>query len=164
MKYEYVKGSNVHMQTMYAIARALYSVNRWNQKTTPICIIARGDEVLALGIAGNGMHPLTAHCDRVDKPGSDYSACKWCQEDQHAEIRALSCLKTDARGAKAYLYGHFHACDNCCKGMELFGIETVVLLEKSSELFDRHHPNTVIGKPDQFKMRLPIDLTDWIAG
>lgn len=150
MKYHYVDNDNLYMKIAYQLAKCLYLTNKWNLKTTPICIIVKNNAIISIGISGNGMHPLTGKCDRIDKPGSDYSLCKYCQEDEHAEIRAISELKTDPKGARCYLYGHYHACTNCIAKLEDIGIRDMVLLDNSDILFNRHNPETVIGSPDQF--------------
>lgn len=151
MKYHYVDKDNLYMKIAYQIAKCLYLTNKWNLKTTPICIIVKDNAIISVGISGNGMHPLTANCDRLNKPGSDYSLCKYCTEAEHAEIRAISELKTDPKGARCYLYSHYYACENCIAKLAEIGIRDIVLLYNSDILFDRHKEGTVIGSPDQFE-------------
>jgi len=147
---KYCGTTDKFMKAAYQIAKGYYAVNGWNKKTTPVCILVKGKKIISIGVSGNGMHPILAHCDRENHPGSPYSHCKYCSNDQHAEIRAISELKTDAYGAVAYLYGHHHLCSNCESELVKIGVRTVFFLQKSDKLFDRHHLKTVIGWKKQF--------------
>ncbi len=151
MKYTHVTLSNRYMRAAYEVAKGFYNVKKWNKKTTPVCLLVRSGRILSIGVSGAGMHAVLGHCDREGKPGSKYSECVYCQENQHAEMRALSELKTDPRGAKCYLYGHHHACMNCVSRLVDMGIDEVVLLKGSKVLFDRHAEGTAIGTPRQFE-------------
>lgn len=150
MTYTYVPISNKYMRAAYEVAKGFYNVKKWNKKTTPVCLLVKNGKVLSVGVSGGGMHAILGKCDREDRPGSPYSDCRHCEESQHAEMRALSELKNDPKGAKCYLYGHFHACKTCVARMAEMGIEEVVLLRWAKILFDRHEPGTVIGTPRQF--------------
>ena len=150
MNYHYTSLEDKSMRLAYDVAKSFYRLNSWNQKACPVAVIRKNDAVLAIGVSGDGMHQMTAHCDRLDKPGSPYTECKWCVETLHAEQDAIRRLKTDPKGALCYLYGHFHACKACISAMEVLGILDVVLLEGSETLFNRHDPGTIIGKPEQF--------------
>ncbi len=156
-KYRYVNITNKYMFFAYRIAKALYLVNGWNQKTTPVAVIVNNGLAYSWAAAAHGLHALEGRCERSDKPGSPYSDCKWCVPSHHAERLALdfalkSYKKGTLKGASVYMYGHWHMCQDCVAVLRAAGIKDFVLLENSSELFDRHHENTVIGTPHQFSI------------
>lgn len=150
MKYTYVTKNNPFIRQAYLIGKYLYSINKWNKKTTPIALIVKSGKVVSVGVSGYGMHPILAHCDRENKPQSPYSDCKWCSEPMHAEMLAIKQAHVDLYGAYCVLYGHFYACANCVSEMEKLGIKEVLLMKDSDILFDRHKEDTVIGKETQF--------------
>lgn len=153
--YEYVGMDNEFMKAAYEKAKELYEIKKWNLKTTPVAVIVRDGKILSFGVAGNGMHPTYGKCDRLDLPGSPYTACDYCVEIEHAEqyaLRALKWSKISPYGADLYLYGHWHMCPKCVQSARDQGIKRLVLLTDSERLFDRHHPDTVIGKPEQFSL------------
>ncbi len=141
---------NPHMRMAYRIAKDLYFVNRWNEKTVPVCVLVKDKKILSYGVGGNGMHQMTGMCARVDKPGSDYSLCQWCDGWQHAEQWALRRCQEDPRGATMYMYGMYKLCPVCEDTLEANGIKDVVILRRAKVLFDRHRIGTVVGKPKQF--------------
>ncbi len=116
----------------------------------PVCVIVKAGEILSYGVGGNGMHQMTGVCKRVNKPGSPYSACKWCIGWQHAEQWALRRCQTDPVGSTMYMYGMWHLCDECEWTLEKNGIAEIIMLERASTLFNRHKRGTVVGSPKQF--------------
>ncbi len=153
MKITYVTIKNPHMRTAYNIAKSFYLVRNWNKKTIPVCIIAKDDELLSFGVGGNGLHQVTGDCGRLGREkGSQYSDCKWCDYPEHSERYAIRGLRSYPFKAKAYMYGHYHVCDECKKALKEVGISHVVLLKNASVLFNRHNPKSIVGKPEQFKL------------
>jgi deoxycytidylate deaminase len=143
------------MRLAYKVAKGFYAIKGWNKKTCPIAVIARNRSILAVGVAGRGMHQFHGKCSRTDKPGSKYDECEYCREDQHAEQQALEELRKspimrDPTGATCYLYGHYKMCSSCIAAMHKVGITDFVLLENSAILFNRHVDGTVVGTPQQF--------------
>ncbi len=152
VEYQYVSLENRFMRMAYNTAKALYKKTKWNLKTTPIVIIAKDDKFITLGIANNGQHVLQQKCDRLGKSGTPYTDCKWCVNEEHAEIHALkNCKGQDIKDATVYMYGHYHLCNPCLLALKDRGVTDFVLLENSKVLFDRHHPDTVLGTEKQFE-------------
>ena len=150
-EYEYVSQSEQHMTFARDVARSLYKVWGWNQKTTPVCVLVDKDlNIVSWAAAADGMHPLQRHCDRTMSPGSSYNDCEWCIPEKHAE--ALALLRTDVRlkGGTAYLWGHYKMCVHCVDLLRYAGVKRFVLLEEAATLFDRHKPGNMIGRPEQF--------------
>lgn len=139
------------MNAAYQIAKGYYSAYGWNVKTTPVAIIVKRGRAIGIGVSGNGMHPILRKCYRSARPGSPYSDCSHCDEHEHAETRAVRECKQDLKGATCYMYGHWHCCARCESVMETMGVREVVLMEGCERLFDRHHKDTVVGSPDQFR-------------
>lgn len=152
MKYEYVGLENQWMLLAYNTAKALYQIKKWNKKTTPVAVIvSKSGQYLAHAACSNGLHPIKGTCKRLNKPGSDYSECPACQEQNHAErLALLQCYDLDLTGAIVYLYGHYHLCKSCLKALADRGVNDIVLLENCEVLFDRHNSDTVINKKNQF--------------
>lgn len=150
--YRHVSIQDPHMRVAYDLARSFYRLKRWNLKAAPVCVIVKDGRVLGIGISGGGMHQMTGTCARLGREGAPYSDCEWCAEPQHAEQDALRSLKTDPRGATAYLYGHWHMCQACRAAMEAVGLTDWVLLDNAEALFDHRNPETVIGSATQFTL------------
>lgn len=150
--YKYVGLDNEWMRQAYDIAKELYNHKKWNLKTTPVAVIVDiNGKFVSQGASANGKHALLGHCDRLGKAGTDYSKCKHCAHDQHAELYALkNANKTKLTGATIYLYGHYKMCDNCIKVLSREGIYKCVLLKDCEKLFDRHNVNTILGTNRQF--------------
>ena len=148
----YVTLGNKFMRIAYEKAKALYNTTKWNLKTTPIAVIVKDEKVIAIGIANDGKHVLHRKCDRLGASGTPYENCKWCTNEEHAEIKALGkCKGQDIKNAVLYLYGHYRLCESCTKALKDKGITDFVFLENAEVLFDRHNPNTVLGTEKQFE-------------
>lgn len=155
VQYEYVGIEDLAMRFAYDRVKEAYLHRNWNLKTTPCAVLMREREVLAWALAADGRHAIEGTCARLWSKGTDYSTCKWCAEDQHAEQIALRRLKEQnivRKPTHLYLYGHWRMCDSCILAASSAGVEHFVLLKNATELFDRHHKNTVIGKPRQFEL------------
>ncbi len=60
-------------------------------------------------------------CPRT--PGEDYTKCQTiCQQAGHAEVEALKKAGIHARGAVAYLFGHYYACEPCARALRDAGV------------------------------------------
>ncbi|MCR4260786.1 MAG: hypothetical protein NUV96_00360 [Candidatus Colwellbacteria bacterium] len=81
--------------------------------------------------------------------GKKYWLCPGCAlSKHHAELQSLRDVlrnKRSAQGADMYLYGHWWCCKPCWDGIEKAGIKNVYLLEGSERLFDRNHPDNIVG-------------------
>ncbi|MEN9921199.1 MAG: hypothetical protein RLZZ517_177 [Candidatus Parcubacteria bacterium] len=106
-----------------------------------------------IGEDGNGSDYHETHeCERVKQncpSGQGYELCEGCHPKNHSERSAI----TDAlergnnpQGADLYLWGHWWCCEPCWDEMIKAGIKDVYLLEGSEELFDKNHPNNIVGR------------------
>ena len=153
VEYQYVGMDDLAMRFAYDRAKELYMHRGWNLKTTPVAVIMRGAEPLVWAAAAEGRHALHGRCDRLHRRDAPWDACDWCREDQHAEQIALRYAREqnlDVRGTTCVVYGHYYMCDACVAALQKAGVEKFVLMRDSERLFDRHHKDTVIGKPAQF--------------
>jgi deoxycytidylate deaminase len=81
--------------------------------------------------------------------GQKYWMCPGCSpSSQHAETRAAldAQKKGFSEGADMYLYGHWWCCAPCWGAIIDTGIKDVYLMEGSEILFDKNHPNNIVGK------------------
>ncbi|KKU56181.1 MAG: hypothetical protein UX77_C0003G0059 [Parcubacteria group bacterium GW2011_GWA1_47_11] len=81
--------------------------------------------------------------------GQKYWLCPGCAlSKHHAELRSIRDILRNgksAKGADMYLYGHWWCCKPCWDGIQKAGIRNVYLLEGSERLFDRNHPDNIVG-------------------
>jgi deoxycytidylate deaminase len=81
--------------------------------------------------------------------GKKYWMCPGCApSSQHAETRACvdAAKHTKTQDADLYLFGHWWCCEPCWNSIIQAGIKDVYLLEGSERLFDKNHPDNIIGK------------------
>jgi deoxycytidylate deaminase len=111
---------------------------------------------MALGVGANGSQYHIVHqCQRVVlgcKTGEGYELCEGCHPKTHSEVKAIRNAEIrgeDTRGADLYLWGHWWCCKSCWEEMEKAGIKNVYLLENSEVLFNKEHPDNIVGR--QFK-------------
>jgi deoxycytidylate deaminase len=92
------------------------------------CLIKTKDGVLANG-SNNCESPQPA-CPRAE--GEGYEKCATiCRQAGHAEAVALDRAREMGlvlSGATAYLYGHYHVCQECAKALRDAGVEQINIL------------------------------------
>ena len=85
--------------------------------------------------------------------GQKYWLCPGCASSKnHAEtsvVRLAGKQNIDTKGADLYLWGHWWCCEPCWKAMTAAGIKDIYLLERSERLFNKNHPDNIIGKQFQ---------------
>lgn len=145
---------NEWMKLAYNIAKQHYVINNWNLKTTPVAVIVGQDgRYISHGSCADGRHAIHGFCNRLEVAGSSYENCMFCHEVQHAERLAIEAAGDKPLiGASIYIYGHYKVCEHCLKLLHFHGITQIYILENAHVLFDRHNPNTVLGKPEQFNV------------
>ncbi len=122
-------------------------------------IIVKDGGIIGRGANGTDYHK-THGCERVKRgipTGHGYELCEGCHPKNHAEPRSVANAKSlgnDTDGADVYLWGHWWCCEGCWNSMIEAGIKNVYLLESSEKLFNKAHPDNVIGK--QFDDARPV--------
>ena len=114
-------------------------------------------EGVIVGISGNGTDYHESHeCERVKRgipTGQGYELCEGCHPKNHSESRAVTDAKQkgfDPKGADLYLWGHWWCCEPCWNAISEAGIKNVYLMENSEILFNKTHPDNIVGK--QFEL------------
>lgn len=114
-------------------------------------VLVRGGKILGAGANGNSYHSKNK-CRRVllgSKTGEGYELCEGCHPRNHSELRAIAYARKkglDVSGSDLYLWGHWWCCHACWSGIVQSGIEGVFLLEKSEVLFNKEHPENIVGR------------------
>ncbi len=151
MKYSYTTLDNEYMKLAYKLGKNLYMIKKWNLKTIPVAVLVKDGKYVAHGICSDGKHAIEGHCNRLETKGTAYDTCPHCRESEHAEQKALQdAYDKNVQGAVVYMYGMYKLCPTCTEALEARGITECVFLENAEVLFDRHHPDTVLGTNKQF--------------
>lgn len=117
---------------------------------TGACIVMDG-EVIGLGANGSNYHKEYG-CERVKRgipTGEGYELCEGCHPKNHAEAKAILNAIENGKvinNADLYLWGHYWCCSDCWDKMIQAGIKDVYLLENSHILFDKNHPDNILGE------------------
>lgn len=123
-------------------------------------VLVKDRNILGYGSIGAGLHGEQNGCirEKTNVPtGTQYELCKGCGYEYHSEASAIRDAQEkgkDTRGADLYLWGHWWACEPCWRAIIEAGIENVYLLKDSEKLFNKAHPDNVIGK--QFDDARPV--------
>ena len=145
--YLFVSLDNPFMQMAkdYAKAHALDSV------MPTASVIVKNGEVIGRGANGSDFHK-THECERVKQgipTGQGYELCEGCHPKNHSEPRAIAqaiSYKLKAEGSDLYLWGHWWCCEPCWNAIEAAGVKNVYLLEHSEVLFNKQHPDNIVGR------------------
>jgi deoxycytidylate deaminase len=114
-------------------------------------IIHKDRKIIGYGANGSNYHE-THGCERKhlgSRTGEDYHLCPGCDPRNHAEAKAIACAREsghDTTNASMYLWGHWWACKPCWDEIIRARIANIYLLEGSERLFDRDHPDNIIGR------------------
>ncbi len=114
-------------------------------------VIVKDGKVIAKGTNGSDYHEKFP-CERVIRnipTGQGYDLCEGCHPKNHGEQRAIHDSEVqgvDVRGSDLYLWGHWWCCEPCWNVMINAGIENVFLVEGSERMFDKNHPENIIGR------------------
>jgi deoxycytidylate deaminase len=117
-------------------------------------VIVIGGKPIAAGANGSNYHRLHG-CRRQAsgaRTGQGYQLCEGCHPRNHSERRALQRMverRLDTHGADLYLWGHFGCCPDCWEAIIEAGIRDVYLVEKAETLFNKRHPDNIIGSQFQ---------------
>lgn len=146
-RFLYVPADNPFMEMAKEVARM-----RSLDKTMPCAaVVAKNDIVSGVGANGSDYHKNNK-CQRVVlgcKTGEGYELCEGCHPKNHSESKAISNARLcgrDVTGADLYLWGHWWCCKSCWNVMIAAGIRNVYLLESSERLFNKEHPDNIVGR------------------
>lgn len=146
-EHAYVGMENKYMQMAkeYAKAHSLDSV------MPTASVIVKNGEVIGRGANGSDYHK-THECERVKRgipTGQGYELCEGCHPKNHSEPRAIADAVLTGhvtRDAVVYLWGHWWCCEPCWSSVLKAGITKVYLLENSEVLFNKNHPDNIVGR------------------
>ncbi len=106
-----------------------------------------------IGRGANGSHYHETHiCERVRlniPTGQGYELCEGCHPKNHSEPHAIADAKKhghDTKGAEAYLWGHWWACEPCWTALIEAGVTKMHLMRGSEVLFNKEHPENIVGR------------------
>lgn len=145
--YRYVGAQNPHMAFARDFARN-YSLDE--VMPTASVVVSNG-VILGAGANGSDFHKKYK-CRRIIlgcKSGEGYEFCEGCHPKNHSERRAIQAAKNkgcDTTGANLYLWGHWWCCQSCWDAILKAGISKVFLLEYSEALFNKEHPDNIVGR------------------
>lgn len=137
------------------ISRFFARQNSLDKVMPGAAVIVRAGKVLSVGVNGSDYHKKS-ECQRVIlkcKTGEGYELCEGCHPKNHSEAKAIAMAKLnheDIKGADLYLWGHWWCCEACWKAMIEASIANVYLLKDSEILFNKEHPDNIVGRQMQF--------------
>lgn len=116
-------------------------------------VIVKDGVVVGEGANGSKYHDKHP-CRRKDlglKTGEGYELCEGCHPNNHSEVASINNAKDrgNKKGlteANLYLWGHWWCCKPCWEAMIEVDIRNVYLLKDSEKLFNKDHPDNIIGK------------------
>lgn len=115
-------------------------------------VIVKSGRIIGEGSIGAGFHGERGGCirEKMNVPtGTRYDLCKGCSYEYHSEASAIRNAKErgeDTLGADLYLWGHWWCCEPCWRAMIEASIKNVYLLEGSERLFNKNHPENIVGR------------------
>ena len=116
-------------------------------------VVVRAGIIVGRGANGSDYHD--AHeCERIKQSiptGQGYELCEGCHPKNHSEPKAVADAQaqtgtTDLSDTDLYLWGHWWCCEPCWKVMLDAGIRKVYLLANSEKLFNKAHPDNIVGR------------------
>ncbi len=150
---KYVPEDHPHMQAAKELARENHTVRHIHA-----AVLVKDDRVIGRGSIGGGVHGEVDEetgekrgCVRehLNVPtGTQYELCRGCGYENHSEASAVRDAKErgeNTEGADLYLWGHWWACEPCWNAMNLAGVRDVYLMEGSEKLFNKEHPENIVG-------------------
>lgn len=114
-------------------------------------ILFKDGFVIGRGANGSDYHEKYG-CERVRRQlptGQGYELCEGCHPKNHCESKAIKNSRekdNDPCGADLYLWGHWWCCHWCWDIIIKAGIAKVFLVKSSEILFNKEHPDNIVGK------------------
>lgn len=113
-------------------------------------VVVMDGVIVGEGANGSDFHKNN-ECARVKQgvpTGEGYDLCEGCHPKNHSEVRAIAAASEKlgpVEGADLYLWGHWWACEPCWSAIMGAGIRNVYLMEGSERLFNKQHPDNILG-------------------
>ena len=129
----------------HALARSL------DQAVKTGSVVVKDGVVIGRGANGSDYHKTNV-CERVKRgipTGQGYELCEGCHPKNHSEPRAIADALQNGHetgGADLYLWGHWWCCEPCWRAIIEGNIRHVYLMEGSERLFNREHPDNILGR------------------
>ena len=146
-EHDYVGMDNEYMQ----MAKAYAKEHSLDSVMPTASIIVKDGRVIGMGVNGSSYHK-THECERVKRgipTGQGYELCEGCNPKNHSEPRAVAAATLaghGTQGADLYLWGHWWCCEPCWTSMLGAGIKKTHLVKDSEILFNKNHPENIVGK------------------
>ena len=142
----------VEIGNVFMTAAKMYAQEFSLDKVMPgTAVVVKNRRILGIGANGSDFHK-THQCQRVllgCKSGEGYDLCEGCHPKNHSEAKAIISAKSqgfETDGADLYLWGHWWCCKSCWDKMIEAGIANVYLLYDSEKLFNKEHPENIVGR------------------
>lgn len=144
---DYVYSGNVFM----ILAKELARTKSLDKVMPSAAFVVKDSVILGIGTNGSDYHEKNG-CQRIKlgcKTGEGYEFCEGCSPVNHSEQKAVLgavSYNLDTNGADMYLWGHWWCCKSCWDAMINAGINKVFLLYDSEKLFNKEHPDNIVGR------------------
>lgn len=114
-------------------------------------VLVRDGRIIKMTANGSDYHKKNP-CQRIAlniPTGQGYELCEGCHPKNHSEgklIRQVLSENEDVIGSDLYLWGHWWCCEPCWDEIERAKISKVHLLRDSHILFNKNHPDNIVGR------------------
>ncbi len=136
----------------FIVAAKIFAINNSSDKIMPnASVIVKNGKIIGIGANCSDYHEKN-ECQRVKlkiPTGQGYELCEGCHPKNHSEptaIRTAISSGHDIAGSSLYLWGHWWCCKPCWELIGQSGIDKVYLLLDSQKLFNKNHPENIVGK------------------
>jgi deoxycytidylate deaminase len=148
-KINYADGNNEFI----AEAKNFAKLNSLDENMPTGAVVVCNGKVIGYGANGSSYHAKFG-CERVKRgipTGEGYELCEGCHPRNHSEPKAIKDARTknpraDLKKSDLYLWGHWWACEPCWKAIDEAGIRNVYLVSQSHKIFNKAHPDNVVGR------------------
>lgn len=132
-------------------AKKFAQLNSMDKVMPNASALVKDGEIIKMAANGSDYHEKNI-CQRIvlgSPTGQGYELCEGCHPKNHSEgklMRLASSEGIETKNADLYLWGHWWCCEPCWNEMLKANIGDVYLLENSHILFNKNHPNNIVGR------------------
>lgn len=132
-------------------ARNFAETNSLDKIMPNASVLVKDGKIIGAAANGSDYHEKNI-CQRVvlkSPTGQDYELCEGCHPKNHSEGKLMRLAETegiDTNDTDVYLWGHWWCCEPCWNEMLKANIGNVYLLENSEILFNKNHPDNIVGR------------------